>query len=61
MITKNELREELQYFAFHEVTCLDCDNWNNREDKCNKFNCKPPAIIIVGKEKCPNFMCELPF
>ena len=59
MIDKEDLKELLQHYVFYQVTCLDCDYWNNKDDKCNKYNSKPPASVIV--KTCPEFTCDVPF
>jgi len=28
-------------------SCLNCSEWNKKEDKCNKFKCLPPPEVIV--------------
>ena len=33
--------------------CLNCTHWKYTEDKCGKFNAKPPAEIIVNS--CPEY------
>ena len=59
MITKEELRDELKRYVLYPISCLNCDYWNNKDDKCNKYNSKPPASVIV--KTCPEFTCEILF
>ena len=49
--------------VYKENTCLDCTNWNHKEDKCKKYNVKPPATVIVrASALCPEgFDFDVPF
>lgn len=38
--------------------CTDCFNWNEKNDKCNKFNVKPPTRVLV--KGCEEYE-EIPF
>ena len=38
MIDKEDLKELLQHYVFYQVTCLDCDNWNHKEECWRKYD-----------------------
>lgn len=39
--------------------CGNCNNWNNKEEKCDLYNAKPPAKII--HEGCERWSDDIPF
>lgn len=41
------------------TSCLDCEHWDHKGDKCVKFGTKPPAKVIV--HKCSSFEIDIPF
>jgi hypothetical protein len=40
-------------------TCLNCDNWNDRDEICTKFKERPPAKVIVCG--CEHHESDIPF
>lgn len=45
--------------AGHWQTCLNCANFNQHEERCLKFNARPPAMIIATG--CKDWKDEIPF
>ena len=52
---KRKFNNELSNFqreVIHSLmwnSCINCGNFNKQLEKCNKFNARPPAeIIVVG-------------
>lgn len=39
--------------------CLNCINWNARDETCAKFGARPPATIIV--HGCRDHENDIPF
>lgn len=56
----NNQQSNFQREAIHSLmwnTCINCGNFNKAEEKCNKFNAKPPAeIIVVG---CDEYIIDI--
>lgn len=42
-------------------SCINCDWWDNSNNKCNKFNSTPPAEIIVKSCGADNWVPMIPF
>ena len=41
------------------TSCLDCESWDEKKEKCKKFDSVPPPKVIV--KKCDQFVLYLPF
>lgn len=40
-------------------TCTSCEQWNKKEEKCELYQMRPPAnVIVVG---CPTWIHTIPF
>lgn len=40
-------------------TCLNCSDWNDRDEICTRFKCRPPAKVIVCG--CSEHNDDIPF
>lgn len=40
-------------------TCLNCDFWRKDIERCEKFQARPPAVVIVVG--CVHHLDEIPF
>lgn len=40
-------------------TCINCDNFNEEEEKCKLYDQRPPARVIV--KGCPQWIPIIPF
>ena len=57
----NNMRILTNYIIEFEpfTSCLDCANWNEKRERCTKFDMVPPPKIIV--KKCEDFEPDIPF
>lgn len=63
---KSMINREIERYMEHPASypfqnCLNCMNWDNKNDQCGKYNVKPPAEIIINS--CPEYVdgMEIPF
>ncbi len=60
-LKRQKMIEMQQSLINHEqlTTCTNCDQWSQNHQRCDKWNAKPPAeVIVVG---CIDWTASIPF